>query len=114
MTENSSEVRCPRCGEATAGRFCSACGVPLRDVTCSGCGQAAAPGARFCADCGAGLTATADVSSTASRPQRITTLIGGAALLVLVAFVGGVAAGRRSTTGANVADQSGNASANVS
>lgn len=113
MTDRSSDVQCPRCGEATAGRFCSACGVSLRDVTCGACGQAAAPGARFCPDCGAGLSA-ADVAGATRRPERITTLIGGAALLVLVAFVAGIAAGRRSTADASVADQSSGASANVS
>lgn len=114
MADLSSDVRCPRCGEATAGRFCSACGVPLRDVSCTACGQAAAPGARFCAECGAGYTAAADAAGAVRRPERMTTLIGGAALLVLVAFIAGVAAGRRSTAGANVADQGGGTSGNVS
>lgn len=64
MSDASSDVRCPRCGEAGIGRFCEKCGAALRGA-----------------------------STPANHLPR---LIGGAALLTLVAFVAGVMTGRRS------------------
>jgi hypothetical protein len=108
MTEQVKELRCPRCGESSAGRFCAGCGAPLRDVTCDACGHPAAPGARFCGECGAPLGAapvTAGTPAAAQRPERLVPLIGGGALLVLVAFVAGQALARRSASSATPDDQ---------
>ncbi|MEP6495024.1 MAG: zinc ribbon domain-containing protein [bacterium] len=111
MTEQSIDVRCPRCGETSSGRFCSGCGVPLRDVKCDGCGHPAPPGSRFCADCGSPIASAASTGAVESRlaaPRSapLAKLIGGAALLVLVAFVAGEAAARRSADGtAGAVDQ---------
>ena len=107
MTDNPVETRCPRCGESSTGRFCAGCGVPLRDVKCEACGHVAAPGARFCAECAAPLAAGAAGSRGVAR-QAMTpaTLTAGAAVLVLVAFLAGQVAGRRSAPGAGPADQS--------
>jgi hypothetical protein len=102
MTEPMKESPCPRCGESSAGRFCAGCGTPLRDVTCAGCGHPAAPGARVCSDCGAPLGSGAANAAThvvAQRPDRLIPLIGGGALLLLVAFVAGQALARRSASG---------------
>ena len=106
MTANPVETRCPRCGETSTGRFCTGCGAPLRDVKCEACGHLAAPGARFCAECAAPLAAGAASSRGAARQaMRPATLTAGAAVLVLVAFLAGQVAGRRSTPGAGPADQ---------
>jgi hypothetical protein len=108
MANQSSDLLCPRCGEATAGRYCVACGVAVRDVACAACGTSAPAGARFCPDCGSPLgAASAGSPVTAARTDPLTKLIAGAAILVLVAFVAGEAAGRRSGGGAVQADQGG-------
>jgi class 3 adenylate cyclase/tetratricopeptide (TPR) repeat protein len=51
---------CLACGaEAAPGkRYCGDCGAPL-PVTCPACGELAEPGKRFCGDCGAPLNADA-------------------------------------------------------
>jgi hypothetical protein len=108
MPEQSAALRCPRCGETSTGRFCPGCGAPLRDVKCDACGHPAPPGGRFCAECGVVLSA-ANVATVAARgPERLSKLIGGAALLILVAFVLGQAAARRSPSAVSA---SGDASA---
>ena len=48
-------LRCSSCGAEASGKFCSHCGAPLAEQACAACGKANAPGARFCAACGAGL-----------------------------------------------------------
>lgn len=50
---------CGSCGadQLSDARFCSACGVPLRE-TCPACGAETPPGAAFCSACGAPLQAT--------------------------------------------------------
>jgi hypothetical protein len=108
MANQSSDLLCPRCGEATAGRYCVACGVAVRDVACVGCGTSAPAGARFCPDCGSPLgAASAGTPVAATRTDPLTKLMAGAAILVLVAFVAGEAAGRRSGGGTVQADQGG-------
>ena len=51
-------MRCPKCGvEAAPGkRFCADCGVPL-SIRCPKCGAEAQVGKPFCADCGTRLEA---------------------------------------------------------
>ena len=51
-------MRCPKCGvEAAPGkRFCADCGAPL-PIRCPKCGAEAEVGKPFCADCGARLEA---------------------------------------------------------
>ena len=96
---NPPAIRCPRCGETTAGRYCAGCGAPLRDVRCMHCGNTLAPGARFCNDCGTPVGAAAPgaaARAAASGEGGIARLVGIGALVVLVAFVAGEAFGRRS------------------
>src|SRR5580704_5161074 len=52
------DMRCPKCGvEAAPGkRFCADCGAPL-PIRCPKCGAEAQVGKPFCADCGARLEA---------------------------------------------------------
>lgn len=97
MTAEANTVgTCARCGEKTSGRFCTGCGAAAHDVACPACGAAVPAGARFCAECGATVGAgTATRNGAAS--SRLPLVVGGAALLALVAFVAGVATGRRST-----------------
>src|SRR5260370_41790943 len=51
-------MRCPKCGvEAAPGkRFCADCGAPL-PIRCPKCGAETQVGKAFCADCGARLEA---------------------------------------------------------
>ena len=97
MKDQRSASHCPRCGDVASGRFCSGCGAAVGTVHCPRCGQAAPPGAHFCPECGSAVGAGATQSATAARaPDHLPRLIGGAALLALVAFVAGLASGRRS------------------
>lgn len=109
--EQSSETRCLRCGEMTAGRFCAGCGAPLRDVSCEACGEALVPGARFCNNCGAPVAASKAGATTAASHSEggMAKWIAAAAVLVLVAFVAGEAAGRRSLPDAGPVEQAGSA-----
>lgn len=56
-------MRCPRCTHTfdlrDGQRFCTACAWPLC-MGCEGCGQAAEPGDRCCAYCGAALGQAAE------------------------------------------------------
>lgn len=94
-SNHQSATRCPRCGESTVGRYCSGCGAPLRDVRCTHCGTALAPGARFCNDCGA-PTGAASPSGEKRAEAGLVRLVAIGAIVVLVAFVAGEALGRRS------------------
>jgi len=97
MAEQSlaeTETRCARCGDMGTGRFCAGCGAPLRDVACAACNQPLQAGARFCNNCGTaagGGSAKSGVSDGA-----LAKMVGGAAILMLIAFVGGQMYGRRS------------------
>jgi len=106
-TDGTQQTKCPRCGESSAGRFCAGCGAPLRDVTCATCGRALAPGARFCNECGASVAAAGAPVTARSSQGNLVRLVGGAAVVVLVAFVAGEAVGRRSAapTDGGVAEQ---------
>ena len=90
------QTTCPRCGESSTGRFCANCGAPLRGVPCTTCGHELSPGAKFCNDCGAPVTPGQPATAARTSDRHVVRLVGGAALLVLVAFVAGEALGRRS------------------
>jgi hypothetical protein len=91
--------RCPACGSAASGRFCSDCGAELaKPSECSGCGNQIAAGARFCNMCGAPATAVesgADAASAteglAPRPNparsNLPWYLAGAAIAVLIAVL---------------------------
>lgn len=96
MPEQRSEPHCPRCGELARGRFCAGCGAAVGGVHCPTCGHAVPAGAHFCPDCGSALGAGAVHAAEQRTSDRLPRLIGGAALLALVAFVAGLASGRRS------------------
>lgn len=101
---------CPRCGESGAGRFCANCGAPLRDVTCASCGRTLVAGARFCNECGASVaTASSGTAGPADTKSNLVRLVGGAAVIVLIAFVAGEAVGSRSRGSDAGAEQAGNA-----
>lgn len=94
----------------STGRFCSGCGSPLGEVTCESCGQELSPGARFCNNCGAAVGApAAGGARSAHRPDNITRMVAGAAILVLLAFVAGEAAGHRSGPDVSAVDPSADA-----
>jgi hypothetical protein len=98
-------TKCPRCGEAASGRFCAGCGAAMHGVACKTCGAATPSGSLFCPTCGSGVGArSASAPTGASRIDRLPLLVGGAALLALVAFVAGVISGRRSVDGTSDAD----------
>src|SRR6478672_6798104 len=94
MPEQRSEPHCPRCGELARGRYCAGCGAAVGDVHCPSCGRAVPAGSHFCPDCGS--TIGAGTAAAARSSDHLPRLIGGAALLALVAFVAGLASGRRS------------------
>lgn len=55
-----NQTRCPSCGEAASGRFCSNCGATLPgQVHCTACGNEIPAGGRFCNQCGAPAAAAA-------------------------------------------------------
>lgn len=69
----------------------------MGDVHCPHCGRAVPAGAHFCPECGSAIGASAMHSAAPSDSSgHLTRLIGGAAVLALVAFVAGLASGRRS------------------
>ena len=105
--ETHTASRCPRCGETTAGRYCSGCGAASHDVACPACGVAVPAGARFCPECGATAGAGAAARHDRAPGGRLPLVVGGAALLALVAFVGGVATGRRGSGDVGTVEQPG-------
>jgi DNA-directed RNA polymerase subunit RPC12/RpoP len=90
------QAKCPRCGESSTGRFCANCGAPLRGVACPTCGHDLSPGAKFCNECGTPVAAGRAPNAAPSSDRNVVRLIGGAAVIVLIAFVAGEAVGRRS------------------
>lgn len=98
MKDQRSASHCPRCGDVAGGRFCSGCGAAVGDVHCPQCGQSVPAGAHFCPECGSAIGAGAMHSAATTRASdHLPRLIGGAALFALVAFVAGLATGRRSS-----------------
>lgn len=100
-SDHPPATRCPRCGESTAGRYCSGCGAPLRDVRCTHCGTVLAPGARFCNDCGAaagagGAAGPAEPNTEKRSEASLVRFVAIGAVVVLVSFVAGEVLGRRS------------------
>ena len=77
-----------------AGKYCSGCGTPLRDVRCGHCGSVLPSGARFCNDCGTPATAASAGISSEQRDGGLVRLVAVAAVVALVAFVAGAAMGR--------------------
>ena len=105
-TEPKTAATCPRCGESASGRYCAGCGAASHDVACPACGIAVPAGARFCPECGATIGAGASTRHNTTVPSaRLPLVVGGAALLALVAFVAGVATGRRSAGETGAIDQ---------
>lgn len=95
-SNTAAAIRCPRCGETSAGKFCSGCGAPLRDVRCAHCGSPVAAGARFCNDCGTPIGAVSSGGIAARGEGNLFKLVGIGALAMLLTFVAGEAVGRRS------------------
>ena len=53
----SKQTICPNCGKpAGEGKFCNNCGTPLTMLKCPKCGAKNQAGARFCGECGGGLS----------------------------------------------------------
>ncbi len=99
MPDATSGTTCPRCGESSTGRFCTGCGAALGDVSCAACGVDVPAGARFCPECGATIGAGTAPRGAAHAPNHLPWIVGGAAILALLAFVAGVSTGRRSSAG---------------
>lgn len=96
MPDKRTTSHCPRCGEVATGRFCSGCGATVGDARCPQCGHAVPPGAHFCSECGSAIGAGTSSAAAPRSSDHLPRLIGGAALLALVAFVAGLASGRSS------------------
>jgi hypothetical protein len=71
---------CPSCGNASAGRYCSDCGVAL-NATCRECQNPLPLGARFCNDCG---VAIATPHAARSRAAVLPWAVAGVAAAALV------------------------------
>lgn len=96
-----SEVVCASCGHPGTGRFCSNCGAPLTSTVCTSCGSPLSPGARFCHRCGAGVGKQAMIPQTsAQRTSKISLplVVGGIALVMLLAYLAGGAFSSRPET----------------
>ena len=80
---------CPSCGTAASGNFCGSCGTALGPRHCTACGTSAAPGARFCRQCGVTL------GGAATQPEpKVPWIIAG--MLCFAAIAGVVySAGKR-------------------
>jgi tetratricopeptide (TPR) repeat protein len=48
-------MKCPACGRDAEGAFCPDCGAPKAGAACRSCRASLAPGARFCTECGLAL-----------------------------------------------------------
>jgi hypothetical protein len=97
-------VTCPGCKTKASGKFCSNCGATLVATTCTACGAALTPGAKFCHRCGtaAGADAPATQNSFASG---LPWAVAGIALVAFIALVAGQRFGR-SPAATPPADQS--------
>lgn len=69
-------MQCPNCGHTNAAdaKFCAQCGTGLT-ITCGVCSTVAVPGAAFCTNCGAALGSEASGASELARylPQELLT-----------------------------------------
>jgi hypothetical protein len=84
VTEANNPVKCPRCGDSAAGKFCGSCGAALIEQPCAACGQTLSAGAKFCHHCGANAGPR---SSGGGMPPAWA--IAASVLVVLAAFVAG-------------------------
>jgi len=90
---NVPSTRCPSCGAAAAGKFCSECGTPLGGARCAHCDAELPAGGRFCHECGAAVEALASTTARSpraapSRPARpVSRVAAGFVGVVLVAAV---------------------------
>ena len=83
-------MTCPGCGATATGRFCSSCGYPLEGAQCPSCSQSLVPGASFCHRCGSPVGAAmlrSPARAPASSDSRIPWIVGGVALVALIALV---------------------------
>lgn len=66
-----TQTKCPACGHAATGRFCSNCGASLPgQVKCAACGNQIPAGGRFCNQCGTPTAAAVPASGTPARPEK--------------------------------------------
>ena len=85
-------MKCPRCGAAASGAYCSQCGAAIsRAAACARCGSALPTSARYCVQCGARAGTGRGLASVAVP----------VAAVVLLALIGAFWLGSRgaSTTG---------------
>lgn len=100
--KQSTDIRCPRCGETGSGRFCAGCGSALHDVNCAACDRPLAAGDRFCGNCGTPVSAATSGPADAARPMSggaMTKFVVATAIMMLVAYVAGQALARRNDAG---------------
>lgn len=106
---NPALTPCPSCGARASGKFCHQCGAALAVGACTTCGATLAAGARFCNECGSGVSGVLG-SATSSRVGTPTATGGlsvyapwGVAALILVSVIGyfiGRGTGGSTTAGA--------------
>ena len=76
-------MTCAECGATASSdgaKFCAECGAGLRPPPCAACGFDLSPGAKFCAECGAGLHTVTTVEPSGWHPvasRRVTSVLFG-------------------------------------
>jgi len=80
----SKVSRCPSCGASAEGNFCRECGAALGPRPCPSCHAPLAPGAKFCTQCGTGLTPGAVAAGPTDRKAWGVAVAVSAVLLVAV------------------------------
>lgn len=81
-------MHCTQCGSEGEGPFCVACGATFRSMDCSRCDETLPPGARFCGECGAPVSAR-DSSGGPEGGSTLPWAVSGVlmvALIVVAAF----------------------------
>ena len=70
-------MRCPSCDHDNRAdrRFCAECGAPL-SAACPACGAPVEPGEKFCGGCGARLPTEAPATGAARRPASLSGVAG--------------------------------------
>ena len=94
MSPAGSGSFCPECAKPSTGNFCQHCGAKLGGRFCTQCGSDVAGGASSCKECGNKLSAGGGrgahrgAASAAIGGQNLPWWIAGAAMFVLIMFVG--------------------------
>lgn len=93
MTSKTKGPFCPECDHPATGNFCQYCGANLGGRFCNQCGSNVSAGAQFCNQCGAKASASRsgahrEAAASILGGQNLAWWVAGAAMFVLIVFVG--------------------------